>query len=135
MKQVIPETLHEYDGARIVERPDGFYWQSRDSGKESGPFPTLLEAVADMQYSADSDYEPGESVEQAEAEIGIADWVDPDTGELAEEQTPRIEDHQPAARSFFRQRPVHCAVSFSCSEFCLKRPGLQNRRGRAPGPG
>jgi hypothetical protein len=93
MKQVIPETPPEYDRARIVERPDGFYWQSKDGGKESGPFPTLLEAVEDMQYSADSDYEPGESVEQAEAEIGIADWVDPETGELAEEQTPRIEDH------------------------------------------
>ena len=93
MKRVIPETPAEYDRARIVERPDGFYWQSSDGGKEAGPFPTLLEAVEDMQYSADSDYEPGESVEQAEAEIGIADWVDPDTGELAEEFRPRIEDH------------------------------------------
>ena len=93
MKQVIPETPPEYDRARVVERPDGFYWQTRDGGKESGPFPTLLEAVEDMQYSADSDYEPGESVEQAEAEIGIAEWVDPETGEPAEEQTPRIEDH------------------------------------------
>jgi hypothetical protein len=93
MKQVIPETPPEYDQARIVERPDGFYWQSRDGGKESGPFPTLLEAVEDMQYSADSDYEPGESVTQAEAEIGISDWVDPETGELAEDQLPRIEDH------------------------------------------
>ena len=93
MKQAIPETSPDYDRARIVERPDGFYWQSKDSGKESGPFQTLVEAVEDMQYSADSDYEPGESVEQAEAEIGIADWVDPETGELAEELAPRIEDH------------------------------------------
>ena len=93
MKKVIPETSPESDRARVIERPDGFYWQSKDGGKESGPFATLLEAVEDMQYSADSDYEPGESVEQAEAEIGIADWVDPDTGELAEEQGPRIEDH------------------------------------------
>jgi len=93
MKQAIPETSPDYDRARIVERPDGFYWQSKDSGKESGPFQTLLEAVEDMQYSADSDYEPGESVEQAEAEIGISDWVDPETGELAEDLTSRIEDH------------------------------------------
>jgi len=92
-KKVIAEVPPEIDKGRIVERPDGFYWQSRDSGKESGPFPTLLEAVEDMQYSADSDYEPGESVEQAEAEIGISEWVDPDTGELAEELKPRIEDH------------------------------------------
>ena len=93
MKRVTPETPPEYDRARIVERPDGFYWQSKDGGKESGPFQTLHEAVEDMQYSPDSDYEPGESVEEAEAEIGIADWVDPETGELAEEQGPRIEDH------------------------------------------
>lgn len=93
MKKVIPETPPEYDKTRIVERPDGFYWQSGENGKESGPFQTLLEAVEDMQYRADSDYEPGESVEQAEAEIGIADWVDPETGELAEELKPRIEDH------------------------------------------
>jgi len=93
MKRVIPETPPEYERARVVERPDGFYWQARDGGKESGPFATLLEATEDMQYSADSDYEPGESIEQAEAEIGISEWVDPDTGELAEELTPRIEDH------------------------------------------
>ena len=92
-KKAMPQTPPESDRARVIERPDGFYWQSRDSIKESGPFATLLEAVEDMQYSADSDYEPGESVEQAEAEIGISDWVDPDTGELAEELKPRIEDH------------------------------------------
>ena len=93
MKKVKPETPPESDRARIIERPDGFYWQSRDSNKEFGPFQTLHEAVEDMQYSADSDYEPGESLEQAEAEIGISEWVDPETGELAEEITPRIEDH------------------------------------------
>jgi len=92
-KQTIPANSPESDRARVIERPDGFYWQSSDSGKESGPFATLLEAVEDMQYSADSDYEPGESLEQAEAEIGISDWVDPDTGEMAEEQIHRIEDH------------------------------------------
>jgi hypothetical protein len=93
MKQVIPETPPEYDRARIVERPDGFYWHTKGGGKESGPFATLLEAMEDMQYNADSDFEPGESVEQAESEIGVADWVDPETGELAEELKPRIEDH------------------------------------------
>ena len=93
MKKVIPETSPDYDRTRIVERPDGFYWQSEDSGEEFGPFPTLLEAVEDMQYNDESDYEPGESVGEAEEEIGIADWVDPETGELAEESTPRIEDH------------------------------------------
>ena len=92
MKKVKPQTPPEYDRAKVVERPDGFYWQSADGGKEFGPFPTLLEAAEDMQYNADSDYEPGESVAQAEEEIGISDWVDPDTGELAEELKPHIKD-------------------------------------------
>ena len=93
MKKVIPETPPDLERARILERPDGFYWQSRETGEEFGPFTTLLEATEDMEYNADSDFEPGETVAQAEAEIGISEWVDPDTGELAEELTPRIEDH------------------------------------------
>jgi len=93
MKKVIPATPPDINRARILERPDGFYWQSRETGEEFGPFATLPEATEDMEYSADSDFEPGETVEQAESEIGISEWVDPDTGELAEELTPRIEDH------------------------------------------
>jgi len=34
-----------------------------------------------MEYNAESDYEPGETVEEAEDEIGISDWIDPDTGD------------------------------------------------------
>ena len=73
MKKVIPETSPESDRARVIERPDGFYWQSKEDGKESGPFATLLEAVEDMQYNADSDYEPGESVAQVEAERALCE--------------------------------------------------------------
>lgn len=93
MAQIIPETPPDYDETRVIERPDGFYWQSRDSGEEFGPFPTLIESIQDMQYRDDAEIEPGETVAEAEAEIGIADWVDPDTGELAEESVPRLEDH------------------------------------------
>jgi hypothetical protein len=35
----------------------------------------------------------GETLEEAEAEIGIADFVDLETGEPAEESPPRLEDH------------------------------------------
>ena len=92
MTKSLPETPPEYDRARIIERPDGFYWQDKDTAAEDGPFATMLEAVEDMQYSADSDYEPGETLEQAEDEIGISDWIDPDTGLPGEEGIPRIED-------------------------------------------
>ena len=93
MTQVIPETSPDYDRTRIVERPDGYYWQAKDGGREAGPFATLLEAVQDMQAGGEEAQEPGETLEEAEGEIGISDHVDPDTGELAEEQRPRLEDH------------------------------------------
>lgn len=79
--------------ATFIERPDGVYWRGRDGGKEYGPFATLAEAEADALTFEVTDFEPGESVAEAESEIGIADWVDPDTGAPAEESVPRIEDH------------------------------------------
>ena len=93
MTTSIPETPPDYDKTRIIERPDGFYWQDKESDEYFGPFATLLEAVEDMEYRADTDYEPGESLEEAESEIGISEWIDPDTGEPAEESRHRIEDH------------------------------------------
>jgi len=93
MKQVIPQSARDYDRDRIIERPDGFYWQAEDSRREHGPFPTLLEAVEDMQASDEGALEPGESLEEAEQEIGLSGWIDPDTGQPAEESVPRLEDH------------------------------------------
>jgi hypothetical protein len=81
------------DRARILERPDGFYWRAEDGKSEYGPFPTLPEARAAMLEGSDSAYEPGETLAEAEDEIGIAGWIDPDTGEPAEESIPRTEDH------------------------------------------
>lgn len=92
MPQVIPETAPDYDRTRIVERPDGVYWQSKDGGREYGPFATLLDAVQDME-AGESASEPGETLEEAEDEIGISDYLDPDTGQPAEDGVPRIEDH------------------------------------------
>jgi hypothetical protein len=93
MTQVIPETPPDYDRTRIIERPDGVYWQDKDSGREYGPFATLLEAVQDMQIGSDRNLESGETLEEAEGEIGMADYVDPDTGEPAEDGVRRLEDH------------------------------------------
>ena len=76
----------------LIERPDGFYWQDKLTGKTYGPFPSSTEALLDMQYQEDSNYEEGESLQEAEEEIGIADWINPDTGELAEGSTPHLCD-------------------------------------------
>lgn len=93
MSQAIPETRPEFDSTRIIERPDGFYWQTLSGDRDFGPFATLIEAVEDMRLLEDDALEVGESLLEAEEEIGITGWVDPDTGELAEDYVPRLEDH------------------------------------------
>jgi len=93
MTRIIRETPPDNDKTHVIERPDGFYWQSQTDGREAGPFPTLIAAIEDMQYQGESEVGPGETVEEAEAELGLSDWIDPETGELAEENVPRLEDH------------------------------------------
>jgi hypothetical protein len=93
MTQPIPQTPPEFDSTRITERPTGFFWEAKEGGREYGPFATLLAAVLDMQAADESAIEPGESLAEAESEIGIAEFVDPDTGEPAEEERPRLEEH------------------------------------------
>ncbi len=43
MPQTIPLTSPEFEHTRIIERPDGFYWQALATGESFGPFATLLE--------------------------------------------------------------------------------------------
>ena len=84
------------DNDRIVQRADGFYWESKSGGEPHGPFPTLAEAEADMLAGGATEgdgVEQGESLQEAESELGIAEWIDPDTGGPAEDNVPRIEDH------------------------------------------
>lgn len=76
---------------RIIERPDGFYWMA--GGEQQGPFATLSEAEADMLSGGGGEFEPGDTLQEAESEAGISDWIDPDTGGPAEDSVPRIEDH------------------------------------------
>lgn len=74
---------------RIVQRPDGYHWIALDGRQEFGPFETLEQATADMLDAADeSALQPGESLQEAESEIGIAEWIDPETGEPAEGPCP-----------------------------------------------
>ncbi len=79
---------------RVIERPDGFYWESKAKRESHGPFATLAEAEADMLSggAAADDVELGETLQEAESELGISEWIDPDTGVPAEDSVPRIED-------------------------------------------
>lgn len=83
----------EIELGQIVHRPDGYHWQAPDGKNEFGPFATLELALADMQSANPDAPEPGETLQEAEDEMGLADWIDPDTGELAEGMsTPRLHD-------------------------------------------
>ena len=72
----------------IVERPDGYYWQAPDGHREFGPFERYELAEADRDAVGDEALAPGESLREDEHEIGIADWIDPETGEPAEGGSP-----------------------------------------------
>lgn len=79
----------EGEGGRIVQRPDGFHWIALDGRQEFGPFETLELARACMFDATDEEApQPGEALQDAEREIGIADWIDPETGEPAEGSCP-----------------------------------------------
>ena len=94
MGRLTPRIPPKQEEVPVVERADGFYWLSRETGAEYGPFGSAAEARADVQFDAESDdVESDETLEEAEAEIGLSGWVDPDTGDLGESWTPRLEDH------------------------------------------
>ncbi|HOW47325.1 MAG TPA: hypothetical protein P5163_03540 [Rubrivivax sp.] len=72
---------------RVLSRPDGYYWLSIDGRQEVGPFDTVAEALADMDSGDASGWVPGETLAEAESELGVSDWIDPDSGQLAEGQS------------------------------------------------
>jgi hypothetical protein len=81
---------------RVIERPDGFYWESKETKELRGPFATRAEAEADMLAGGGADEDLDTAVgglQEAESELGISEWIDPDTGVPAEDNVPRIEDH------------------------------------------
>lgn len=78
---------------RIMARPDGYYWLALDGKQEFGPFESMELAQADRDASEGQDSGPGETLQEAEEEIGISTWIDPATGEPAEGQSPpRLEE-------------------------------------------
>ncbi len=92
LRQPAPANV-DADESRIVQHPDGYYWLS--DVHEVGPFASYDDARADMDAAqvAEDAVEPSESLAEAEEDIGVETWIDPETGAPAEEQRPRIEDH------------------------------------------
>lgn len=79
---------------RVIKRPDGYYWEAKGM-EPRGPFATRAEAEADLLAggAAQGDFEDEDGLQEAESELGISEWIDPDTGGPAEDNVPRLEDH------------------------------------------
>lgn len=77
---------------RVVEHPDGWYWIALDGRQQFGPYETVEAVLADMD-TFDAEPDSGETLAETERELGLADWIDPETGSLAEDTRIRIEDH------------------------------------------
>ena len=84
IEPVVDPEPQERHAEPIMARSDGYYWRTPDGKQEFGPYDTLAEAQADMEAADEESPVPGESLEEAESEIGISDWIDPETGEPAE---------------------------------------------------
>lgn len=90
--KAVPETSRG-NVEQIMARPDGYYWRTPDGKQEFGPFASVEDALADMQAADEESPAPGETLQEAESELGISDWIDPETGEPAEGLSPpRIDE-------------------------------------------
>lgn len=83
--------------SRVVEHPDGWYWLAPDGHQQFGPFDSVEATLADMEVAgdaaADAAPDAGQTLADTERVMGLADWIDPDTGTLAEDAHVRLEDH------------------------------------------
>jgi hypothetical protein len=78
--------------ARVVEHPDGWYWLAPDGHQQFGPFESMEAVLADMEI-ADASPDAGQTLAETERAMGQSDWIDPDTGTLAEDTPVRLEEH------------------------------------------
>ena len=78
--------------ARVVEHPDGWYWVAPDGHQQFGPFESMEAVLADMDI-ADAGPDNGQTLGETERVLGLAGWIDPETGTLAEDTPVRLEDH------------------------------------------
>jgi hypothetical protein len=84
----------ELEDVRVIERPDGYWVQPIAGGPEVGPYRTLVEALAEHRTEEEEEVpEPAAELAEVERDIGVADWIDPDTSAPAEDNVPHIEEH------------------------------------------
>jgi hypothetical protein len=91
----IPGVVAELEDVRVIERPDGFWLQPASGGHELGPYASLEEAIENHRSAEEEEdeLEPGTALAEVEAQLGVSDWIDPETSSPAEDSVPHIEEH------------------------------------------
>lgn len=74
--------------APILERPDGFYWQSLEGRQQFGPYESYELAREARDADSEESLAPRETLHAVEDEIGIASWIDAETGAPPEGGSP-----------------------------------------------
>jgi len=85
---VIPQAASVQVSSPVIQHPDGWYWLAADGHQQFGPFETFEQARADRDAGDEDTLGPGATLLEAEQELGIASWIDPQTGEPAEGLSP-----------------------------------------------
>jgi hypothetical protein len=79
----------------VIEHPDGYYWQAFDGRQEFGPHETYELALAARDAATEEAVAPMSDLRDVERESGIADWVDSETGDPFDDESPRLREEQP----------------------------------------
>lgn len=87
------EVAVEVEDVRVIERPDGYWVQPQGGGHERGPYASFVDALEDTRAAEEGELEPGNTLAAIEAELGVCDWIDPETSAPAEDSVPHIEEH------------------------------------------
>ncbi|OGA03399.1 MAG: hypothetical protein A3H35_17000 [Betaproteobacteria bacterium RIFCSPLOWO2_02_FULL_62_17] len=96
MPRQTSKPIYQDETVSVMERSNGFYWRLNGEKRLRGPHASLLEVVDDIDARTALEQVPAEScvsLEEAEDEIGVAGWIDPDTGLPAEDGAHRLELH------------------------------------------
>jgi hypothetical protein len=92
-KPAVPGTVAEFEDVRVLERADGFWVQPLAGGPGTGPYRTLIEAIEAQRAEDEELVDAAGDLAEVERDIGVSDWIDPDTLAPAEDNVPHIEEH------------------------------------------
>ncbi|MGE5640017.1 MAG: hypothetical protein ACM30H_07970 [Clostridia bacterium] len=66
---------------------------SKRAGRKAPAAPAPAENSPEEDKLPELEEADAQDLQEVESELGISQWIDPDTGDPAEDSVPRLEDH------------------------------------------